>query len=1292
PLTADGTYFVYARLTDKVGNVRIIGTEGFVRYTQSDATASASFTKATTTPATASLAMHGNTVKGIVRVAGSSSFSLTEGSDYNADSITDTITLTAAYLQTLDAGTHSFTVSYNPLGKPYAASQSTDDPRSTTLTVAIARNTSSVTLACNPLTSSSYAENNVTLPATVAGESGFMPRGKVEFWDDHDNNSLTPERSLGSETVDGSGEASLTLTLSGGDHRLRAAYEGDGNYGGSESSATSYNITRAAQAAVSIIGLATVSVTYGDQPFELRATGGSGTDLGAYTWRSQDPSVATIGADSGRINIIGQGSTTIYAKRLGDANYNDSAEAQLTLTVAPKPLTVSMTGLAFASKHYDGRTDIALTGEAALVGVVNPDLDGITLDSSDVGFAFASAEAGTASVSRTGSYALAAGLSRDVRANYTLPQQPATTLDDAATILPGFTPVADVQYTTTPLNNSWTNTDVVVTAAEGFAVSAQNLDTSTWQNTLTLGSAPVDASAVSFYVRRTGTDLEADEDNDGIAQHEISNTASLTFGIDKTAPVVKVGYNANTASDFLGSISPSLFFKDGVELGLEVIDTGTAGTDVSASIETLRWYIDSAPGGTPLDAAALAMLWQDYDAATPPSVEAGTAFALYVEARDYAGNSSGILTDGVIVYEDSAADTETVGISRFDSADAELSVILHGNTVASVERTGYDAVWDGVSPPGSVSAGEGLDADAPAFSASYTVAGDRIHLDGSYLRALKAGTHSFTVDYNPLGLAYPAGGDTRNKPPAPSSFTVVVGRALQGVVSVTGGGIKDGAVSATYGDAPLALTPTGGQSTGAYQWSSTDSAVAAIGLDSIDIVAPGSTTLSVKRLGDDDYNDSAETPVALVVAPASPALTAEGSLETLAYGEGSLASLGLETSGYVFGGSALMGEATLSGTLSWDAPDPSAVVPGALGFETDTLGNDARNGLFVTAATFTPDPALYANKYETLPLMISVRVGAAQASLGALDTALTGAEREAFPSVSLARENYDEQAVDALDVAIAETHTALEAAAQAGGEPLTQAEVEALLASLDARIAALDHSHPVLSSTVEVPITTYGQNAQVSFKGDFYSVSSVSLNGRIFTLGAVSSTPGGTTSRPLVLDGTQAGTLTQGSAVVGLNPAFVDTLANGTHLIELRFVDDFKAGTGTTAFTVDRPAQPAPAPTPTPAPAPAASGGTSAASLTNTPSEDSENTQGNTTDNAARETRPVTRTNTGAGAEAEASETDETAELTTASETAPYLLSVTFGVAVLAIAAVLAVLAYRSRSRKRDTDAQGPEV
>ncbi|MDR1088539.1 MAG: Ig-like domain repeat protein [Coriobacteriales bacterium] len=1191
-ITIDGSYFVYARLTDNTGNVRVVGTEGFVRYTQSATTTTTTFTKASGTDAVAAVAMHGNTVADIVRTAGGSEFAL-ESTDYSAGSPADTITLTAAYLQTLDAGTHSFTVSYNPLGKPYAASQSTDDPRPTTLTVAIARNTSSVTLACNPLTSSSYAENNVTLTATVAGEMGFMPRGKVEFWDDHDNDALTPELSLGTETVDGSGEASLTLTLSGGDHRLRAAYEGDTDYESSESSSVSYNITRAAQAAVFISGPATVSATYGDQAFELTATGGSGSEPGTYAWRSQDPDVATIGELSGRINIIGQGSTTIYAKRLGDANYNDSAEAWITLVVAPKPLTVTMAGLAFASKHYDGRTDLAVMGEAALAGVVNPDLDGIALDSSDVDFAFASAEVGTSSVARTGSYALAAGSSRDVRANYTL-AQPATTLSDVATILPGFTALAEEHYTATTLNNGWTNTDVVVTAATGFAVSAGNLDTSTWQNTLILGSAPVDANVVPFYVRRTGTDLEADEDNDAITQHEISTVASFTFSIDKTAPVVQVGYNANTASDFLGSTSPALFFRDGVEIELEVTDTGSDGTAVSSDIETLRFYLDAAPGNTALDATALASLWQDYDAAEPLSVEAGTAFALYVEARDYAGNSSGILRDGVVVYEDSAADTELVNSTRFGSTDAEVFLTLNGNTVADLERTGYDAVWDGISPPGSVSAGEGLDADAPALAMSYTVVGDRISLDGNYLAALKTGTHSFTVHYNPLGLTYPLSGDTRSEAPASSIFTVVV-------------------------------------------------------------------------------------------APATPVLVTEGSLPILAYGDGSLASLGLETSGYVFGGSALKGEATLSGTLSWDAPNASALVPGAVGFETDVLGNDARNGLFVAAATFTPDPALYANSYDALPLMISVRVGAAQTSLTALDSALSSAEQEAFPSVTLARENYDEQAVDALDATMAKVHAAFEAAAKAGGQPLTQAEVEALLAELDARTAALDHSHPVLSSTVGAPITAYGQSVEVSFKGDFGSVSSVSLNGRIFALGAVSSTPSGRASRQLLLDGTEVGTLTQGSAVVGLDTAFVDTLANGSHLIELRFVDDFKAGTGSTAFMVDRPAQAVPAP------APAADGGSSPASLSYTPLEGSQNTQGDTTDSATRETRPVTRTDTRPGAEAEASETAETTELTATSETAPYLLSVTFGVAVLAIASVLAVLAYRIRSRKRDADAQGPD-
>ena len=93
-----------------------------------------------------------------------------------------------------------------------------------------------------------------------------------------------------------------------------------------------------------------------------------------------------------------------------------------------------------------------------------------------------------------------------------------------------------------------------------------------------------------------------------------------------------------------------------------------------------------------------------------------------------------------------------------------------------------------------------------------------------------------------------------------------------------------------------------------------------------------------------------------------------------------------------------------------------------------------------------------------------------------------------------------------------------------------------------------------------------------SFGGKAYSLSAAGAGS--FGSGA------GTTSTLTILDGSTAiGTIVQGSAVVGLNAGFLDTLADGTYAIKLGFADTytlkggeifFAEGTGTHELIIQR--------------------------------------------------------------------------------------------------------------------------
>jgi hypothetical protein len=113
----------------------------------------------------------------------------------------------------------------------------------------------------------------------------------------------------------------------------------------------SYVVTKAAQTAVSVTSPA--AGTYGNA---FTATGSGGSGSGSLVWSlgtGSTASAAAINPSSGAITSTGAGTVVIKAMRAGDTNYLPSAwSADFTVTLAPRPLTVTLTG----SKFYDGTT------------------------------------------------------------------------------------------------------------------------------------------------------------------------------------------------------------------------------------------------------------------------------------------------------------------------------------------------------------------------------------------------------------------------------------------------------------------------------------------------------------------------------------------------------------------------------------------------------------------------------------------------------------------------------------------------------------------------------------------------------------------------------------------------------------------------------------------------------------------------------------------------------------------------------------------------------------------------
>jgi hypothetical protein len=325
---------------------------------------------------------------------------------------------------------------------------------------------------------------------------------------------------------------------------------------------------------------------------------------------------------------------------------------------------------------------------------------------------------------------------------------------------------------------------------------------------------------------------------------------------------------------------------------------------------------------------------------------------------------------------------------------------------------------------------------------------------------------------------------------------------------------------------------------------------------------------------------AAEVAVTVPVGPAAPRITSVGTLPVIRFGTAlDGASAGLATSGYAFSGVAAFGHGELAGTLVFD---DGSVVPGSAGHEasadaTGTSHSVAADGVYFAAATFVPDasnPGIYA----PLSLCVEVGVSASAEAVADLASAASEAGTVVLPVLALAEENYEPSAVARFNAAL----DAVKAATAASAPLLTQARAQELLAELQAAEAALVHVHTVLeNSAASGPLTEKGTGVTVRVRGSFSSVTSVRLDSKELGM-----TPASATSQRLSLDGKAAGTLSAGSAVVALAPAFVDGLADGTHTIELSFADELASGSAQASFVIARPTEPGPKPGPDPKPDP----------------------------------------------------------------------------------------------------------
>ncbi|MFI3327044.1 MAG: GLUG motif-containing protein [Clostridia bacterium] len=179
-------FVVYAKITDKAGNVTIVNSTSITAYTDSTPeTASFDFVKSgEDTNKTVEVELNGNTISSITygeRTVSDSNYTISE----EVDGVT-TITFLSTYLGDFVGGTYTFIVNYNPLGESYVDTQDNEAPTSTTITANIYE-----VITDNTVTKQSTGYNSTSQSPVIPTAETVDETLVIKYQDDNGDYTLT---------------------------------------------------------------------------------------------------------------------------------------------------------------------------------------------------------------------------------------------------------------------------------------------------------------------------------------------------------------------------------------------------------------------------------------------------------------------------------------------------------------------------------------------------------------------------------------------------------------------------------------------------------------------------------------------------------------------------------------------------------------------------------------------------------------------------------------------------------------------------------------------------------------------------------------------------------------------------------------------------------------------------------------------------------------------------------------------------------------------------------------------
>ena len=629
-----------------------------------------------------------------------------------------------------------------------------------------------------------------------------------------DSSVATVNSSTGRVTIVGVGSTMLTATQ-----------EATSTY----TSSTITTFFRVAKATPKVGTFTVPRKTFGDAPFTVTAP--TSTNTAAFVFDSSNESVARVNASTGRVTIVGAGSTTITASQPASANY-EAVERKATLTVAKAALVFTVSAqpdVTFGTPDFTLSAPVSPSGGAYTYASTTPEVVAV--------------EASTGKVRVLGAGSASIRVTQAASTNYESAVQTISFAVQKATPRLGVFAVETRSFGVT-----------------SFSVTAPS---STSPGALSYTSSDVNVATVSSLgtISIVGTGSTTITVNQASTSNYLSASAAATFTVTKGIPTFTVanppdkpyGSPDFTISTPVTNSTGAITYRSLTPLVATVNSTtglvrlvGTGDASIEVSLASTNNYLSATRTVTFVAQKAL----PTYGAFSLSTVSAGAPIAPITPPAStntapftYTSSNPAVATVNATTGQITlvSAGTTTITASQpatdlFEASSTATTLVVNRATPVLGSFTAPQLVYAGstatLTAPSSTSPG--------AFS--YTSS------DTSIVTVTSTGV------VTPVGAGTAVITATQAQTPLYSStdtvasIVVLKANPTYGPFTIS---------SKTIGDAPFTLTNPTSNSPAPFTYESSDTSIATVSSDGVlTVVSSGTVSITARQVATDNFNAS----------------------------------------------------------------------------------------------------------------------------------------------------------------------------------------------------------------------------------------------------------------------------------------------------------------------------------------------------------------------------------------------------------------------------------------------------